>query len=133
MNIAPNTTLRGRVLRYGIAGGVATVLYAGVATLLVETALASPVVASALATGVTILFSYVVNRTWIFETDRSHASAFRRFLAASGLSMALNTGLMHVTVGVIGWHYWTGLVLATLIVPPTNFVVNQNWAFRRRA
>ena len=70
----------------------------------------SPVVASALATGVTILFSYVVNRTWIFETDRSHASAFRRFVAASGLSMALNTGLMHVTVGVIMLLAMVGII-----------------------
>ena len=122
-----------RAFRYGMAGLAATGLYLAAAAALVETGLLQPVTAAAVATGVVIVFSYAVNRTWIFPTNRSHASAFSRFVLASGLSIALNTGLMYLSVHVFEWRYWLGLALATLVVPPTNFVVNQYWSFRPRA
>ena len=122
-----------RVVRYGVAGVFATVLYLVVTWALVEVGALAPVVAAAVATGVVIISSYIVNRAWVFTTDRSHASAFSRFVVASALSMSLNTGLMYLAVQVLGWRYWIGLGLATLVVPPTNFVINQFWSFRARS
>lgn len=122
-----------RAVRYGVAGVFATALYLAVAWVLVESGLLAPVAAAGVATGVVIISSYIVNRAWIFPTDRSHASAFSRFVVASGLSMALNTGLMHLAVQVFAWHYWIGLGLATVVVPPTNFIINQFWSFRPRS
>jgi len=132
-NAASDDSISRRAFRYGIAGVVATVIYLAVAWALVEAGVLAPVAAAAVATGVVIITSYVVNRAWIFRTDRSHASAFSRFALASGLSMALNTGLMHLAVHVFAWHYWAGLGLATLVVPPTNFVINQFWSFQPRS
>jgi putative flippase GtrA len=122
--------LRGRAIRYGIAGAAAMLLYFALVAALVETRVLPPVTAAAAGTAATILFQYVVNRAWIFPTDRSHVSAIIRFLLASGLGMALNTGLMHLAVHILVWPYWAGLVLATAVVPPTNFLINQFWAFR---
>ncbi len=132
ISVADNTKLAGRIIRYGIAGVAAALLYNFVAAALVELGAMPPVTAAAAATCVAIVFSYAVNRRWIFETNRTHASAFARFVIASGLSMALNTGLMHVVVNALSRPYWMGLILATLVVPPINFVVNQYWAFRPR-
>lgn len=123
-------TLSGRVVRYGAAGIAATGVYALVVAGLVEAGLAGPVAAAVAGTGATIIFSYAVNRAWIFRTDRPHASAFVRFVVASGIGLGLNTGLMHLATQTLGWRYWAGLAMATLIVPPTNFLVNQHWAFR---
>ena len=122
-----------RAFRYGIAGVAATVLYLAVVAALVELGWLGPVVAAAVATAAVIIFSYTVNRAWIFHTDRPHTSAFTRFVLASVLSMALNTGLMHLAVHILGWRYWMGLGLATVVVPPTNFLVNHFWSFRPRA
>ena len=83
----------GRALRYGVAGLFATLLYFGVAAGLVEMAGADPVAAAAAATVVVIVASYAVNRGWVFAAERSHASAFSRFLAASVLSLVLNAGV----------------------------------------
>ena len=129
----PPRTLLGRVLRYGIAGLLATLLYFVVVAALVEVARVGPVAAAATATVVVIAASYVMNRGWVFDTDRSHASAFTRFLAASALSLILNTGLMYLSVRVLAWRYVAGLVLATTVVPPTNFVINYLWCFRQAA
>jgi len=80
-----------------------------------------------------IVASYVVNRAWVFDTDRSHVSAFSRFVVASVIGMTLNTGLMYATVHLMGWWYGVGLAMATLVVPPTNFAVNYLWCFRPAA
>ena len=119
----------GRAIRYGLAGLFATMVYAFAVMGFVGGVGLPPVRAAALATVVVIFTSYVVNRKWVFDTDRSHLSTFSRFVAASGLSIALNSGLMHVAV-VLHWSYLAGVVLATAIVPPVNFAINHFWAFR---
>ena len=129
----PGDSMSRRAVRYGVAGVVATALYLVVSWALIEASVLTPVSAAAVATGVVIISSYLVNRAWVFPTDRSHASAFTRFVLASALSMVLNTGLMHLAVHVFAWHYWIGLGLATVVVPPANFMINQFWAFRPRA
>ena len=129
----PPDTMVGRVLRYGIAGLFAALLYLGVVAGLVETAGADPVAAAAAATVVVIVTSYAVNRGWVFATDRSQASAFSRFLVASVLSLVLNAGLMYLSVHVMRWWYMAGLALATVVVPPTNFALNYFWCFRPAA
>ncbi len=126
----PPRTLLTRGFRYGITGLLSTALYFGAVVLLVEAAGAGPVLAAGLATVFVIVTSYAVNRRWVFDTDRSHASAFSRFVLASALSIVLNTWLMYFAVHVLGRGYVAGLVLATAVVPPTNFVINYLWCFR---
>lgn len=122
--------LGGRVLRYGVAGLVATAVYFAALTALVELIHLAPVPAAVLATLVVIVTSYVFNRAFVFDTNRPHASAFTRFGLASLLSIALNAALMHLATVTLRWPYLAGAVLTTLIVPPLNFVVNYLWAFR---
>lgn len=121
--------LLGRIARYGVAGVLATLIYAGVVLLLVEAMGLTPVPAAAIATVVVIVTSYVVNRAWVFDTARSHRSAFTRFVIASLLGITINTGLMYLAVHWLDWPYIAGVVLATLVVPPLNFIVNYLWAF----
>jgi putative flippase GtrA len=130
MSLLRKDALTGRVIRYGIAGVFATVVYSGVVFALVEFAGLKAVPAAVGATLVVIMTSYIVNRRWVFDTDRSHTSAFSRFVAASMVSICLNTGLMHVAVNFFGWRYAFGVLLTVVVVPPINFVVNYLWAFR---
>ena len=130
MNMNKPTTLTWRILRYGVAGVFATGVYFGVVLACVEIALLAPVPATVVATLVVMLTSYVVNRVFVFDTDRSHASSFIRFAVASILNTGLNAGLMYLIVAIFKWPYIAGTLLTTVIVPPINFVVNYLWAFR---
>ena len=123
-------SLLARAYRYGVAGIFATGVYFGAVTVLVELAHVTPVLAAAVATAVVMVTSYSVNRAWVFDTNRSHTSAFFRFVVASLGSIAINTSLMYLSVEVFGWSYLAGLVLATAVVPPTNFVINYLWCFQ---
>jgi putative flippase GtrA len=123
----------GRALRYGVAGLAATMLYFCAVAALVEVAVVGPVAAAAAATGLVIVSSYVVNRTWVFDARRTHGAAVWRFLVASAFSMVLNAGLMYLSVQVLRWWYVAGLLLTTAVVPPTNFVINYVWCFQSAA
>lgn len=127
---APACVLVGRAFKYGLAGLVGTAVYFASVAALVEWMHVPPVPAAALATFVVTFVSYAINRWWVFDTSLSHASAFARFVAASVLSLGINTGLMWLAVHVLGWPYAGGLALATVVVPPTNFVINYLWCFR---
>lgn len=127
---SPAIHILGRAFRYGLAGLFATALYFGAVAMLVEWRGMNAVPAATVATVFVTLASYVVNHRWVFVSNRSHISAFGRFVAASVLSIAINTGLMYLSVRTLGWPYRAGLALATLVVPPTNFVVNYLWCFR---
>ena len=119
-----------RLLRYGIAGGLATILYFLVTISVVEFLALDAVLGTVVATAVVTVVSYALNRQWVFESSRGHASAFPRFVFMTVISFGLNAGIMHLTVNVIGWWYVTGLFLTTAIVPATNFFVNYLWIFK---
>ena len=122
--------LTGRVVRYAVAGIVATAIYFVGVMILVEWLHVRPVPAAVAATVVVIVTSYVINRVFVFETSRAHASAFTRFVLASLLGIALNAGLMHLATAILGWPYPVGAALTVVVVPPLNFAVNYFWAFR---
>lgn len=129
--MSARSVLLGRAVRYGIAGLVATAIYFASVMLLVERLRLAPVTAAIVATVIVIVSSYVINRAFVFDTDRSHGSAFVRFVAASLLGIAVNAALMHLATAVLRWPYIAGAALSTAVVPAMNFFVNYRWAFRR--
>jgi putative flippase GtrA len=131
--IAPPKNMTERVIRYGLAGLLATAVYFLAVIGLVEVAGLTAVWAAAIATLIVMVTSYLVNRAWVFDASRPHSSSFPRFAAATGLSIVLNTGLMHLAVKILGWPYLAGAVLTTAIVPPVNFVMNYLWSFSPRS
>lgn len=117
------------MIRYGAVGLLGTAIYFLIVLFLVESLGFDPVVSSGGAVLVVIVITYLLNRGWVFASDREHRSAFPRFLLIAAFSLLLNIAVMHLTVNVLGWWYVAGLVVATLIIPPTNFVLNH-WCFR---
>ena len=75
---ADRRVLAGRVVRYGLAGVLATAIYFGAVVLFVEVIHLGAVTAAIIATIVVMITSYVVNRAFVFDTNRSHASSFPR-------------------------------------------------------
>ena len=119
-----------RMLRYGVVGIVSTVVYFLLVALLVEIYHQEPVLSAVIACAVITVMAYVLNYRWVFASARNHTFAFPSFLMATFISMTLNAGIMYLAVHVLGWWYGLGLVLTTIIVPPSNFLMNYFWCFR---
>ncbi len=119
-----------RALRHLIIGGLGTVFYIVLVATFVELFHIHPVLSAILAVLAVILFTYVFNRNWVYHTTQGHHHAVPRFLAVVCVSLLLNAGIMYITVEIMqAWYAWA-LVAATLIVPPTNFLLNFYWAFK---
>lgn len=77
-----------------------------------------------------MLNSYVVNRSWTFQTkERFFSGEMVRFLTLGGLMLALSTGLLYLFThlglsGMIAKLITTGLVLVV------NFLLSKLWVFR---
>ena len=119
-----------RLLRHLAAGGLGTLLYLGGVTAQVELLSIHPVVATVIATLILDLYTYVISRVWVYNATRDHGYAVPRFIAILVIALALNAGIMFLTVEILDlWYVW-GLVLATVVVPATNFLLSYFWAFR---
>lgn len=118
------------IVKYGIVGLLGTAIHVGILVLLVELFHVPAVTATTIGFIVTLLVSYVLNRTWTFEqTGEGKRTQFLKYALACSCGLLVNAAIMYVTVHWIGWSYITGEVLTTIIVPIHNYIWNRYWIF----
>ena len=78
-------------LRYVVVGGTALAIHLMVLQLLLRMHACAPWMASAFGFIVARLLNYTLQRLWVFRSDRSHATALPRYVAITGVMMAVNT------------------------------------------
>ncbi len=89
-----------RFLRYGTVGVLVNLSGYGLFLCLLFAGL-PPVPATGTTYVVMVLTSYLVNRSWTFRSQRSHASDVPRYMLAYGIGLAATTGAMHLLVGLM--------------------------------
>jgi putative flippase GtrA len=119
-----------RVVRHLIAGGLGTVIYIALVAGFVELVGLHPVTSAVLAFIVLEVFVYWTNRLWVYRATQDHRYAIPRFVVVSLVGIVLNAALMYGVVEGLDLAYGWGLVATTLVVPPTNFLLNFLWAFK---
>jgi putative flippase GtrA len=118
----------GRLLRFGLVGGVATVIQYVILVVLVHEGVAAAL-ASAIGFVVSAFGNYLLNYHFTFRSRESHGPAATKFVTLAAGGLAINYVLMHVLVGA-GWYYLLAQVLVTAVVFFWNFVGNSVWTFR---
>jgi len=118
-----------RLVRHLIAGGLGTIGYIAMVVLLVEVIGARPVVGVVIAFPCLEVYTYIVNRSWVYNATNAHIVAVPRFIAVIVITFALNTGIMYLANDIFGLWYGFGLLLTVLILPATNFTLNYYWTF----
>ena len=123
--------LLGQVVRFGIVGGLSTVVYAVIYWPL-ATYVMPPVLAVVVAFSVAAAFGYVLHSGWSFkghgrrETGRTQA----KFLAVQSFGMLLNALFTWVLTGpLVEGPTWWPLVPAVLVTPFATFALNRLWVF----
>ena len=119
-----------RLVRHLIAGGVGTVGYVAIVVFLVEVINIRPVHGVVIAFLVLEIYTYIVNRSWVYNATNAHIVAVPRFVAVIIITFLLNTGIMYLANDIFKWWYGIGLLLTVLILPATNFSLNYFWTFR---
>lgn len=119
-----------RGIRHLIVGGTGTLIYMGLVTIGVEMISLNPVVGVVVAFSIIILYTYTLNRLWVYRATKGHIYTVPRFLVVTTIGLTLNTSIMFIVVEILHLYYFWGLVLTAIVVPPTNFLLNYFWAFK---
>lgn len=91
--------------------------------------------ANGIALALSILFAYVTNKIFVFESRTDSLSAvvreFCSFIACRLVTMAVDMLIMYVTVDIFGWFDVAMKLLANIIVIALNFVFSKLIIFKK--
>lgn len=120
-----------QLVRYGINGGLLTLLYDIVYTVVERFTAATPQIANLVGYLVTVMVGYALHSRVTF---RNHGKRDRRtqvrFAFASLLSYALNAFWTWLLTAHFKLHPETPLIPISTITPIVLFAVNRWWVFR---
>ncbi|GAB2795123.1 GtrA family protein [Halomonas shantousis] len=117
----------GKLVRFGIVGGGATLVHLVVAwTLLYFAPHWSPLIVNFIAFLVAFSFSYLGHRHFTFNSEGSVA----KFFVVAFAGFALNNGLLAILLGVTQLPDYVALTITTLLVPIVSYLAARLWAFK---
>jgi putative flippase GtrA len=121
-----------RLVRFGLVGGVSTVIYAVFAWVFTVPFGAPPVVASLVAYCFGAVFSFTAHRRITFRSDRPIGEQAPRF---AGISFAgWIVAILSPLVLTDAWHLpaVVAIVFASIAVPIMSFIGLERFVFRPR-
>lgn len=121
--------LSDQFLRYALVGIAAAIGHYGTLIGLVETGAAGAVAASLAGFVVGGVISYVLNRRFTFESDKSHAGAVPRFAVIAVAAFLMTGALMWAFTTFTPLHYLLAQLVTTGIVLVWTFFANRFWTF----
>lgn len=123
------------LILYVFFGGLTTLVNWGLYWLLANPLEVPYLWATAIAQIASILFAYVTNRIWVFQ---SKAKGFQevslemlRFFGARGVSFFLDLGCMYVGVDLLHINDTWMKLLANILVIIANYVFSKVFVFRK--
>ena len=121
----------GLVTRFAMVGIGATLLYASLALLFSQMALA-PIQASVLAYAVATVFSYLGQKFLAFRSRGAHRSELPKFLALTAVGFGVATAMPAFFSGLLGFQPYVAVVATCIVVPLINLFVLDRWVFSAR-
>ena len=129
-------------LLYLIFGGLTTVVDWGVSFLLyfvwasaLETNVLLVHVANTIAWAAAVIFAYVTNRRWVFESNRRGVCAilleFLSFAGARISTLLLQELTVFVLFDLLAWNVYAVKVIAAVLVVIANYFISKFLVFRR--
>nr|WP_284054043.1 GtrA family protein [Stakelama marina] len=124
----------GQLVRFGVAGGIATLIYTGVylPLALYVFARGQAVFAVPFAFAAAVVSGFFLHSKWSFKghgtrdnSGRQHA----KFVAVQGFGLALHASITWVLTALLHQPAWVPLIPGLMIVPVVTFVLNRQWVF----
>lgn len=118
-----------KLLRFGLVGGAATLLYGLFAVALQELFAPPVLLGHALAYHLAIPASYLGQRSFTFRYRGSDRRALKRFLVTAAVAFAISTAAVYGVEAWLGWPYLAGTLITMLVVPLVSFATMLLWVF----
>jgi putative flippase GtrA len=121
-----------RIARFGIVGGLALVLYVAVTSSIVQSGIASPIVATIVGHLAAGLVSYFGHLYFSFAVTPNHQAFLWRFAVVAAAAFAMNIGVSWLFTMIIGLPYLVAVGTVAVLMPIINYFFNRYWVFLPR-
>ena len=124
----------GQLIRFGIAGGISTVIYSAVylpLTIWVFPA-KQAVYAVPFAFAVAVTAGFFLHSEWSFKGHGTRDSSGRqhaKFVAVQCFGLVLNALLTWIITGPLHQPAWVPLIPVVFVIPLATFALNRLWVF----
>lgn len=124
----------GQLVRFGIAGGVSTLIYAAVYWPLTHFVFqgARAVLAVPIAFAVAVVCGFPLHSLWSFRGHGVRAKGAGqplKFMGVQGFGLVLNALFTWVITGPLHGHTLLPLIPVVTITPIATFALNRHWVF----
>jgi len=119
----------GRLLRFGLVGIVATVVYTAACLLAIEVLMFSPLEASVLGFTAAMGISYYGHTVFSFKLAVDHRSYLHRFATLTAVSFITSTGMTWLLSNVMNVPHRIVLAILFVVLPAISYVCNRFWVF----
>ena len=122
----------GQLIRFGVVGGLVTVLGAGAYWLLATFAGVAPLLANLVGYAVAMVSGYILHSRVSFRGHGRRDNLARtgsRFFLVSLVSLGLNSLFVWALTGPLDGPTWWPVVPMLLVTPLATFELNRRWTF----
>lgn len=118
-----------RWVRFGLAGGAATVSYYLLGLLFVSFLKLPLLFGNFLAYAISFIVSYLAQSKWTFAAKGSHAAMLPRFAVTQAFGLAINSGIIEICAK-FGLSYEISMIIAIVVVPILVYLLCKYWVFK---
>jgi putative flippase GtrA len=122
-----------QLFRYALTGGGITLIGAGIYWIAADIYNLAPLLATLVAYLVAVVLGYILHSRYSFKDHGRRDNTARttsRFFLGSLISYGLNSALVWVVTGPMGFAPVWGIVPMIFITPIIIFIINRNWVFK---
>ncbi len=120
---------------YGVCGALSTILDIGLFWFFANIVNLHYLIANAIAWIIAIIFSFVVNKYYVFESKSFKKDVWVKealeFFGARGLACGIDMGGMYFLVSILDIDKNYSKLIVTLVVIIINYVLSKFWIFKK--
>lgn len=124
-----NNKLMMQILKFGVVGGIATVIDYVIFFILHEILGINTIISNTCSFTVSVIYNYIASVKWVFDVDESknEKTQFILFIVFSIIGLGLNTIIVYVCTDIIKLYSMIGKVTATAVVMVFNFITRKKF------
>jgi putative flippase GtrA len=123
--------LLAQLVRFGLVGGLATLVHVLAALSAQSLFHLSAQAANLVGFCVAVLVSYLGHLRFTFDVSDRSGAQFLRFVAMSGLSLMTSSATVWLIATRMGLGFGVAMAAVTIVVPAASFMVMRFWVFAR--
>lgn len=125
--------LFGQLFRFGIVGGLATLVNSAVFVLLVDKLKLAPLLGNFLAFLAASFVSYFGHSWWTFKHTKHSHEKLMKFLLTSLINLGLNSLFVWILMHLLHQSAYIATLPMIFITPLITFAISKYWVFKHSA